>query len=67
LIPPLFLKLSVTEYQPGAGIVWHRVAPPFGLIAGISLASACQIHFQRRVGSMRETSAIELPPNLCIC
>jgi hypothetical protein len=60
--PAAFSEVLVTEYQPGAGIGWHRDALPFGLIAGISLASACQMHFQRRVGSMRETSAIEVPP-----
>jgi DNA oxidative demethylase len=60
--PAAFSEVLVTEYQPGAGIGWHRDAPPFGLIAGISLASACRMRFQRRAGSMRETSAIDLPP-----
>jgi alkylated DNA repair dioxygenase AlkB len=33
-----FAELLVTEYPPGAVINWHRDAPPFALIAGISLA-----------------------------
>jgi len=34
-------ELLVTEYPPGAVINWHRDAPPFALIAGISLQSDC--------------------------
>jgi alkylated DNA repair dioxygenase AlkB len=34
-------ELLVTEYPPGAVINWHRDAPPFGLIAGISLLTDC--------------------------
>jgi len=36
-----FSELLVTEYPPGAVINWHRDAPPFELIAGISLQSDC--------------------------
>jgi alkylated DNA repair dioxygenase AlkB len=31
----------VTEYQPGAAIGWHRDAPPFGVVLGVSLLSDC--------------------------
>ncbi|RYZ27998.1 MAG: alpha-ketoglutarate-dependent dioxygenase AlkB [Chitinophagaceae bacterium] len=34
-------ELLVTEYPPGSVINWHRDAPPFALIAGISLHSDC--------------------------
>ena len=34
-------ELSVTEYPEGAVINWHRDAPPFDMIAGISLLSDC--------------------------
>jgi alkylated DNA repair dioxygenase AlkB len=34
-------ELLVTEYPPGSVINWHRDAPPFDLIAGISLQSGC--------------------------
>jgi alkylated DNA repair dioxygenase AlkB len=34
-----FAELLVTEYPVGAVINWHRDAPPFDLIAGISLLS----------------------------
>lgn len=39
LPPEAFGELLVTEYPAGAVINWHRDAPPFDLIAGISLLS----------------------------
>ena len=36
-----FAELLVTEYPPGSVINWHRDAPPFDIIAGISLMSDC--------------------------
>jgi len=36
-----FAELLVTEYPVGAVINWHRDAPPFDAIAGISLLSDC--------------------------
>jgi alkylated DNA repair dioxygenase AlkB len=36
-----FAELLVTEYPPGSVINWHRDAPPFDIIAGISLLSDC--------------------------
>jgi DNA oxidative demethylase len=42
-----FAEALVTEYQPGAAIGWHRDAAPFGVVAGISLGSACRLRFRR--------------------
>lgn len=39
--PQDFAELLVTEYPVGSVINWHRDAPPFDLIAGISLLSSC--------------------------
>jgi alkylated DNA repair dioxygenase AlkB len=36
-----FAELLVTEYPLGSVINWHRDAPPFDIIAGISLLSDC--------------------------
>ena len=36
-----FAELLVTQYPPGSVINWHRDAPPFDIIAGISLLSDC--------------------------
>jgi alkylated DNA repair dioxygenase AlkB len=54
-------EVLVTEYTAGAGIGWHRDAPAFGLVAGISLAGACRMRFQTGTGATRRTHAIELP------
>src|SRR4051794_23772568 len=34
--PALFEEVLVTEYMPGAGIGWHRDAPMFGVVVGVS-------------------------------
>ncbi|HYE90465.1 MAG TPA: alpha-ketoglutarate-dependent dioxygenase AlkB [Terriglobales bacterium] len=52
----------VTVYPRGAGIGWHRDAPAFGLVVGISLASACRFRFQRGAGDRRRTAAVVLEP-----
>ena len=44
-----FAEALVTEYQPGAGIGWHRDAPPFGIVVGISLGGECRMRFRQRV------------------
>ena len=36
-----FVELLVTEYPVGSVINWHRDAPPFELIAGVSLQADC--------------------------
>ncbi len=39
--PDQIAELLVTEYPPGSLINWHRDAPPFDIIAGVSLLSDC--------------------------
>jgi alkylated DNA repair dioxygenase AlkB len=57
------VQILVSRYPAGAGIGWHRDAPTFGSrIAGVSLLSPCRMRFQRTVGGVRSTSAIELAP-----
>jgi alkylated DNA repair dioxygenase AlkB len=41
-----FAELLVTGYTEGSVINWHRDAPPFALIAGISLLSDCTFRFR---------------------
>ncbi len=38
-----FAELLLTEYPIESVINWHRDAPPFDLIAGISLLSNCTL------------------------
>jgi len=44
--PEEFAELLVTDYPPGAGIGWHRDAPPFEIIVGVSLLSDCTMQFR---------------------
>jgi alkylated DNA repair dioxygenase AlkB len=44
--PVEFAELLVTEYPAGAGIGWHRDAPAFDFIVGISLLRECTMKFR---------------------
>jgi len=44
--PDHFAELLVTEYPAGSVINWHRDAPPFDIIAGISLNTDCQFRLR---------------------
>lgn len=44
--PDEFAEALVSEYSPGAAIGWHRDAPPFGVIVGISLLAPCTMKFR---------------------
>ena len=39
-------ELLLTEYAEGSVINWHRDAPPFELIAGVSLLSDCMFRLR---------------------
>ena len=41
--PEAFSEVLVTDYPPGA---WHRDAPVFDIIVGVSLLSECTMHFR---------------------
>jgi hypothetical protein len=36
----------INEYPPGAPVGWHRDAPQYGIVAGISLLSSCRMKFR---------------------
>ena len=56
--PASLSEALLTEYQPGAPIGWHRDAPGFALIVGISLMSACRFRFRR--GPERESERVSI-------
>jgi DNA oxidative demethylase len=60
--PEEFVEVLLTEYTTGAGIGWHRDAPMFGVVAGVSLGGAGRFRFERGKGEARETRAITLAP-----
>jgi len=55
-------EVLVTHYPPGAGIGWHRDAPAFGVVVGVSLLGACRFRLQEGRGAARQTRAVELAP-----
>jgi len=53
--------LLVIEYQPGAGIGWHRDKAVFGEVIGVSLLAPCMIRFRRKLSvDSREIGSREL-------
>ena len=44
--PDAFAMALINEYRPGAPIGWHRDAPQYGIVAGVSLLSACRMRFR---------------------
>jgi alkylated DNA repair dioxygenase AlkB len=41
-----FAMALINEYAPGAPIGWHRDAPQYDIVAGISLLSECRMRFR---------------------
>jgi alkylated DNA repair dioxygenase AlkB len=66
-----FAMALINEYRPGAPIGWHRDAPQYGMVGGISLLSACRMKFRPYVqpkaprsltGPRTATHEIDLDP-----
>jgi alkylated DNA repair dioxygenase AlkB len=47
--PEEFEEILVSMYPPGAGIGWHRDAPMFGDVVGVSFGSECLMRFRREL------------------
>ena len=41
-----FAMALINEYRPGTPIGWHRDAPQYDIVAGVSLLSACRMTFR---------------------
>ena len=44
--PDAFAMALINEYPPGAPIGWHRDAPQYDIVAGVSLLSECRMRFR---------------------
>jgi alkylated DNA repair dioxygenase AlkB len=57
--PEAFSMALVNEYRPGTPIGWHRDAPQYGIVAGVSLLSACRMRFRPylRAGTGRDAGS----------
>lgn len=60
--PPALEEVLITEYPPGAGIGWHRDAPAFDVVVGVSLLAPCRLRFRQRIGSGWHSLAVPLAP-----
>jgi alkylated DNA repair dioxygenase AlkB len=59
-----FVHGLVSEYRLGTALGWHRDVHQFGVVVGISLASACRIRFRPYPPRTRRSDifALELQP-----
>lgn len=65
--PESFAEALITEYTPGATIGWHRDAPPFDIVIGISLLAPCRFRFRRgRTGAWETTERIVNPRSIYV-
>ena len=54
--------MLVQRYPPGSTIGWHRDAPAFGTVVGVSLGGSSRLRFQRGKGDARRVWEVELEP-----
>jgi alkylated DNA repair dioxygenase AlkB len=60
--PEALAEILVQRYPPGAAIGWHRDAPAFETVVGVSLAGTCRLRFQRGSGDRRRVWEVTLDP-----
>ena len=60
--PEELAEILVQRYPPGAQIGWHRDAPAFGIVVGISVGSGARMRVRRDKGGVRHTFELELEP-----
>lgn len=60
--PDDLVEILLQRYPAGSTIGWHRDAPAFGIVAGISLLGLARLRFQRGRRENRRTWEIGLEP-----
>jgi alkylated DNA repair protein (DNA oxidative demethylase) len=60
--PDDLVEALVQRYPEGSTIGWHRDAPAFGTVVGISLKGAARLRFQRGKGDDRRVWEVPLEP-----
>lgn len=60
--PEELVEVLVQRYPPGSTIGWHRDAPAFGTVVGVSLGGSSRLRFQRGKGDARRVWEVELEP-----
>jgi alkylated DNA repair dioxygenase AlkB len=59
--PTELVEALVQRYPAGSTIGWHRDAPAFGIVVGISVGSDTRLRFQRGKRERRRTWEVRLP------
>ena len=62
LEPNGLVEALVQRYPEGAQIGWHRDAPTFGTVVGVSLLAPARMRFRRDAGGERRTYELVLEP-----
>ena len=60
--PDELVEVLVQRYPPGATIGWHRDAPAFGTVIGVSLGGSSRLRFQRGKREQRRVWEVLLEP-----
>jgi len=60
--PEELVEILVQRYPPGSTIGWHRDAPAFGMVVGISLGGSSRLRFQRGKEEKRRVWEMLLEP-----
>ena len=60
--PEELVEILVQRYPPGSTIGWHRDAPAFDVVVGLSLGGASRLRFQRGKGDERRVFEVLLEP-----
>jgi DNA oxidative demethylase len=60
--PEELVEILVQDYPAGATIGWHRDAPAFGTVVGVSLLAPSRLRFRRGSGDDARAFELELPP-----
>jgi alkylated DNA repair protein (DNA oxidative demethylase) len=60
--PEELVEILVQRYPPGSTIGWHRDAPAFGTVVGVSLGGSSRLRFQRGKGDERRVWEVLLEP-----
>jgi DNA oxidative demethylase len=60
--PEELVEILVQRYPPGSTIGWHRDAPAFGTVVGVSLGGSSRLRFQRGKRERRRVWEVLLEP-----
>ena len=62
LEPEALVEALVQRYPEGAAMGWHRDAPSFGVVVGVSLGSSARMRFRRGSKGKWTSWELDLPP-----